>query len=76
MTRANGKEKAFRESGKSKHSDRMHSEGGRMAGLLDEIGVTNESGTYRPAGGYENPNVDVEDEAVDAEYESVDECRS
>ena len=45
-------------------------------GLLDELGVTNGSGPYRPAGGYENPNDDVEDEAVDAEYESVDDSRA
>ena len=48
----------------------------RLEHLLDELGVTNGSGPYRPAGGYENPNDDVEDEAVDAEYESVDDSRS
>ena len=54
----------------------MLSAADRLERLLDELGVTNGSGPYRPAGGYENPNDDVEDEAVDAEYESVDDSRS
>ena len=56
--------------------DEMLSAADRLERLLDELGVTNGSGPYRPAGGYENPNDDVEDEAVDAEYESVDDSRS
>ena len=69
-------EKAVRKAVKSKNTDEMLSAADRLERLLDELGVTNGSGPYRPAGGYENPNDDVEDEAVDAEYESVDNSRS
>ena len=69
-------EKAVRKAVKSKNTDEMLSAADRLERLLDELGVTNGSGPYRPAGGYENPNYDVEDEAVDAEYESVDDSRS
>ena len=69
-------EKAVRKAVKSKNPDEMLSAADRLEHLLDELGVTNGSGPYRPAGGYENPNDDVEDEAVDAEYESVDDSRS
>ena len=69
-------EKAVRKAVKSKNTDEMLSAADRLERLLDELGVTNGSGPYRPAGGYENPNNDVEDEAVDAEYESVDDSRS
>ena len=69
-------EKAVRKAVKSKNTDEMLSAADRLEHLLDELGVTNGSGPYRPAGGYENPNDDVEDEAVDAEYESVDDSRS
>ena len=69
-------EKAVRKAVKSKNTDEMLSAADRLERLLDELGVTNGSGSYRPAGGYENPNDDVEDEAVDAEYESVDDSRS
>ncbi len=55
----------------------MLSAADRLERLLDELGVTNGSGPYRPAGGYDkNPNDNVEDEAVDAEYESVDDSRA
>ena len=69
-------EKAVRKAVKSKNTDEMLSAADRLERLLDELGVTNGSGPYRPAGGYENPNDDVEDKAVDAEYESVDDSRS
>ena len=69
-------EKAVRKAVKSKNTDEMLSAADRLERLLDELGVTNGSGSYRPAGGYENPNDDVEDEAVDAEYESVDDSRA
>ncbi len=69
-------EKAVRKAVKSKNTDEMLSAADRLERLLDELGVTNGRGPYRPAGGYENPNDDVEDEAVDAEYESVDDSRS
>ena len=69
-------EKAVRKAVKSKNTDEMLSAADRLERLLDELGVTNGNGPYRPAGGYENPNDDVEDEAVDAEYESVDDSRS
>ena len=69
-------EKAVRKAVKSKNTDEMLSAADRLERLLDELGVTNGSGPYRTAGGYENPNDDVEDEAVDAEYESVDDSRS
>ncbi len=69
-------EKAVRKAVKSKNTDEMLSAADRLERLLDELGVTNGSGPYRSAGGYENPNDDVEDEAVDAEYESVDDSRS
>ena len=69
-------EKTVRKAVKSKNTDEMLSAADRLERLLDELGVTNGSGPYRPAGGYENPNDDVEDEAVDAEYESVDDSRS
>ena len=69
-------EKAVRKAVKSKNTDEMLSAADRLEHLLDELGVTNGSGPYRPAGGYENPNDDVEDKAVDAEYESVDDSRS
>ena len=69
-------EKAVRKAVKSKNTDEMLSAADRLERLLDELGVTNGSGPYRPAGGYENPNDNVEDEAVDAEYESVDDSRS
>ena len=69
-------ERAVRKAVKSKNTDEMLSAADRLERLLDELGVTNGSGPYRPAGGYENPNDDVEDEAVDAEYESVDDSRS
>ena len=69
-------EKAVRKAVKSKNTDEMLSAADRLERLLDELGVTNGSGPYCPAGGYENPNDDVEDEAVDAEYESVDDSRS
>ena len=69
-------EKAVRKAVKAKNTDEMLSAADRLERLLDELGVTNGSGPYRPAGGYENPNDDVEDEAVDAEYESVDDSRS
>ncbi len=69
-------EKAVRKAVKSKNTDEMLSAADRLEHLLDELGVTNGSGPYRPAGGYENPNDNVEDEAVDAEYESVDDTRS
>ena len=69
-------EKAVRKAVKSKNTDEMLSAADRLERLLDELGVTNGSGPYRPAGGYENPNDDVEDEAVDAEYESVDDSRA
>mgnify|MGYP002518754013 FL=1 len=69
-------EKAVRKAVKSKNADEMLSAADRLERLLDELGVTNGNGSYRPAGGYENPNDDVEDEAVDAEYESVDDTRS
>ena len=69
-------EKAVRKAVKSKNTDEMLSAADRLERLLDERGGTNGSGPYRPAGGYENPNDNVEDEAVDAEYESVDNSRS
>ena len=69
-------EKAVRKAVKSKNTDEMLSAADRLERLLDELGVTNGSGPYRPAGGYENPNDNVEDEAVDAEYESVDDSRA
>ena len=69
-------EKAVRKAVKSKNTDEMLSAADRLERLLDELGVTNGSGPYRPAGGYENPNDNVEDEAVDAEYESLDDSRA
>ena len=69
-------EKAVRKAVKSKNTDEMLSAADRLERLLDELGVTNGSGPYRPAGGCENPNDNVEDEAVDAEYESVDDSRA
>ena len=69
-------EKAVRKAVKSKNTDEMLSAADQLEHLLDELGVTNGNGAYRPAGGYENPNDNIEDEAVDAEYESVDDSRS
>ena len=40
--------------------------------LLDELGITAGSGSYRPQSGYDNPNDDVEPDVMDAEFESVD----
>ena len=69
-------EKAVRKAVKSKNTDEMLSAADRLEHLLDELGVTNGNGSYRPAGSYENPNNDVADEAVDAEYESVDDPKA
>ena len=69
-------EKAVRRAVKAKSTDDMLRCADALERILDELGITAGSGSYRPAGGYENPNDDVEDEAVDAEYESVDDSRS
>ena len=65
-------EKAVRRAVKSKNTDDMLRCADALERILDELGVTSGSGSYRPAGGYENPNDDVESDVMDAEYESVD----
>ena len=65
-------EKAVRRAVKAKNTDDMLRCADALERILDELGVTAGSGSYRPAGGYENPNDAVESDVMDAEYESVD----
>ena len=65
-------EKAVRRAVKAKNTDDMLRCADALERILDELGVTAGSGSYRPAGGYENPNDAVENDVMDAEYESVD----
>ena len=65
-------EKAVRRAVKAKNTDDMPRCADALERILDELGVTAGSGSYRPAGGYENPNDAVESDVMDAEYESVD----
>ena len=65
-------EKAVRRAVKAKNTDDMLRCADALERILDELGVTPGSGSYRPAGGYENPNDAVESDVMDAEYESVD----
>ena len=65
-------EKAVRRTVKAKNTDDMLRCADALERILDELGVTAGSGSYRPAGGYENPNDTVESDVMDAEYESVD----
>ncbi len=65
-------EKAVRRAVKAKNTDDMLRCADALERILDELGVTAGSGSYRPAGGYENPNDTVESDVMDAEYESVD----
>lgn len=65
-------EKAVRRAVKAKSTDDMLRCADALERILDELGVTAGSGSYRPAGGYENPNDAVESDVMDAEYESVD----
>ncbi len=65
-------EKAVRRAVKAKNTDDMLRCADALEHILDELGVTAGSGSYRPAGGYENPNDAVESDVMDAEYESVD----
>ena len=65
-------EKAVRRAVKAKNTDDMLRCADALERTLDELGVTAGSGSYRPAGGYENPNDAVESDVMDAEYESVD----
>ena len=65
-------EKAVRRAVKAKNTDDMLRCADALERILDELGVTAGSGSYRPAGGYENPNDIVESDVMDAEYESVD----
>ena len=65
-------EKAVRRAVKAKNTDDMLRCADALERILDELGITAESGSYRPAGGYENPNDAVESDVMDAEYESVD----
>ena len=65
-------EKAVRRAVKAKNTDDMLRCADTLERILDELGITAGSGSYRPAGGYENPNDAVESDVMDAEYESVD----
>ena len=65
-------EKAVRRAVKAKNTDDMLRCADALERILDELGITARSGSYRPAGGYENPNDAVESDVMDAEYESVD----
>ena len=65
-------EKAVRRAVKAKNTDDMLRCADALERILDELGITAGSGSYRPAGGYENPNDTVESDVMDAEYESVD----
>ena len=65
-------EKAVRRAVKAKNTDDMLRCADALERILDKLGVTPGSGSYRPAGGYENPNDAVESDVMDAEYESVD----
>ena len=65
-------EKAVRRAVKAKSTDDMLRCADALERILDELGITAGSGSYRPAGGYENPNDAVESDVMDAEYESVD----
>ena len=65
-------EKAVRRAVKAKNTDDMLRCADALERILDELGITSGSGSYRPAGGYENPNDTVESDVMDAEYESVD----
>ncbi len=65
-------EKAVRRAVKAKNTDDMLRCADALERILDELGITAGSGSYRPAGGYENPNDAVESDVMDAEYESVD----
>ena len=65
-------EKAVRRAVKAKNTDDMLRCADALEHILDELGVTAGSGSYRSAGGYENPNDAVESDVMDAEYESVD----
>ena len=65
-------EKAVRRAVKAKSTDDMLRCADALERILDELGITAGSGSYRPAGGYENPNDTVESDVMDAEYESVD----
>ena len=65
-------EKAVRRAVKAKNTDDMLRCADALERILDELGVTAGSGSYRPTGGYENPNDAVESDVMDAEYESVD----
>ena len=65
-------EKAVRRAVKAKNTDDMLRCADALERILDELGITAGSGSYRPVGGYENPNDAVESDVMDAEYESVD----
>lgn len=65
-------EKAVRRAVKAKSTGDMLRCADALERILDELGITAGSGSYRPAGGYENPNDAVESDVMDAEYESVD----
>ena len=65
-------EKAVRRAVKAKNTDDMLRCADALERILVELGITAGSGSYRPAGGYENPNDAVESDVMDAEYESVD----
>lgn len=66
-------EKAARRAVKSKNTEEMLRCADALEQILDELGITAGSGSYRPTSSYENPNDAVENDVVDAEYESVDE---
>ena len=64
--------KEVRRAIKSKKPEEMLPAADALERLLDELGITAGSGSYRPQSGYDNPNDDVEPDVMDAEFESVD----
>ena len=63
--------KAVKRAIKSRDSAQMVSAADQLESLLQQAGVnTDEAGSYQ--GSYENPNNSFEDDAMDADFESVD----
>ena len=63
--------KAVKRAIKSRDSAQMVSAADQLESLLQQAGVNmDEAGSYQ--GSYENPNNSFEDDAMDADFESVD----
>ena len=71
-TRISEAVKNVRRAIKAKNTHDMLAAADALEAVLNELNVTAPTGAQRPAGGYENPNDQVDDDVMDADFESVE----